>query len=52
MQAPKGLPRLDEIVRRWIVRTRDVDVHAGCIYSAGAFELGSKSADPLGTGPN
>ncbi|TWO71049.1 TetR/AcrR family transcriptional regulator [Caenimonas sedimenti] len=39
VQLPKGLPRLDEIVRRWITRTRDVDVHAGCIYSAGAFEL-------------
>lgn len=39
MQQPKGLPRLDEIVRRWIVRTRDVDAHTGCIYSAGAFEL-------------
>jgi len=39
MQAPKGLPRLDEIVQRWIVRTRDVEAHTGCIYSAGAFEL-------------
>src|SRR3982750_3793876 len=25
MQQPKGLPRLNEIVRRWIVRTRDVE---------------------------
>ncbi|MEO7547593.1 MAG: TetR/AcrR family transcriptional regulator, partial [Ramlibacter sp.] len=24
MQAPKGLPRLNEVVQRWIVRTRDV----------------------------
>jgi AcrR family transcriptional regulator len=39
MQAPKGLPRLNEIVQRWIVRTRDVEAHTGCIYSAGAFEL-------------
>jgi AcrR family transcriptional regulator len=39
MQAAKGLPRLDDIVRRWIVRTRDVEAHTGCIYSAGAFEL-------------
>jgi len=39
MQAPKGLPRLDEIARRWIVRTRDVEIHTGCLYSAGAFEL-------------
>lgn len=39
MQLPKGLPRLDEIVQRWIVRTRDVEAHTGCIFSAGAFEL-------------
>ena len=39
MQLPKGLPRLDDIVQRWIVRTRDVDAERGCIYSAGAFEL-------------
>jgi len=39
MQLPKGLPRLNDIVHRWIVRTRDVEANTGCIYSAGAFEL-------------
>ena len=39
MQLPKGLPRLDDIVQRWIVRARDIDAKRGCIYSAGAFEL-------------
>lgn len=39
MQQPKGLPRLNEIMQRWIVRTRDVDARSGCIFSAGAFEL-------------
>jgi AcrR family transcriptional regulator len=39
MQLPKGLPRLNEIVQRWIVRMRDVEARTGCIYSAGAFEL-------------
>ena len=39
MQCPKGLPRLDAIVQRWILRTRDVEGRTGCIYSAGAFEL-------------
>lgn len=39
MQQPKGLPRLDSVARRWIVRTRDVEAETGCIYSAGAFEL-------------
>jgi AcrR family transcriptional regulator len=38
MAHPKGLPRLNEIVRRWIIRMRDVEVHSGCLYSAGAFE--------------
>ena len=39
MQLPKGLPRLNEIMRRWIVRTRDVEAAHGCIFTAGAFEL-------------
>lgn len=39
MQQPKGLPRLDAIVQRWIVRTRDVEARSGCVFSAGAFEL-------------
>lgn len=46
MQHPKGLPRLDEIVRRWIIRTRDVEARQGCLYTAGAFELDDK-AGPL-----
>ncbi|HEY0822768.1 MAG TPA: TetR family transcriptional regulator [Ramlibacter sp.] len=39
MQQPKGLPRLNDIVRRWIIRTRDVEARSGCIFTAGAFEL-------------
>ncbi len=39
MQQPKGLPRLETIVQRWIVRTRDVEARTGCVFSAGAFEL-------------
>jgi AcrR family transcriptional regulator len=39
MQQPKGLARLNDIVRRWIVRTRDVEAEQGCIFTAGAFEL-------------
>jgi AcrR family transcriptional regulator len=42
MQQPKGLPRLDTIVQRWIVRPRDVEARTGCIFSAGAFELDDK----------
>jgi AcrR family transcriptional regulator len=43
MALPKGLPRLNEIVQRWIVRMRDVEVQQGCIYSAGAFELDDRT---------
>src|SRR3954470_19134826 len=30
MQVPKGLPRLQEIVRRWIVRITEVDARQAC----------------------
>jgi AcrR family transcriptional regulator len=39
MQLPKGLPRLNDIVQRWIVRMRDVEAKSGCIFSAGGFEF-------------
>jgi AcrR family transcriptional regulator len=39
MQVPKGLPRLNAIVRRWIERARVVEANNGCIYVAGAFEF-------------
>ena len=45
MQKPKGLPRLDEIVQRWIIRMRDVEVHSGCLYTAGAFELDDREGE-------
>lgn len=38
MQRPKGLPRLDAIMQRWIRRVRDVESQHGCVFSAGAFE--------------
>ena len=45
MQQPKGLPRLNEIMRRWIIRTRDVEAHTGCLYTAGAFELDDRAGE-------
>ena len=45
MQKPKGLPRLDEIVQRWIVRLRDVEMETGCLYTAGAFELDDRAGE-------
>lgn len=42
MQRPKGLPRLEDIVRRWLLRMRDVEAEGGCLFAAGAFELGDR----------
>jgi AcrR family transcriptional regulator len=39
MQVPKGLARLNAMVRRWIERARVVEANKGCIYVAGAFEF-------------
>ena len=38
MREPRGLPRLNAIMRLWLQRARDVEIHQGCIYCAGAFE--------------
>ena len=45
MQAPRGLSRLNAIVRRWIERTRIVEANSGCIYTAGAFELDDRDGE-------
>jgi AcrR family transcriptional regulator len=39
MAAPKGLPRLNAMMQRWIERARIVEAHTGCLYAAGAFEF-------------
>ncbi|MBB3640584.1 MULTISPECIES: TetR/AcrR family transcriptional regulator [Variovorax] len=45
MQKPKGLARLNEIVARWIARMRDVEMHTGCLYTAGAFEFDDREGE-------
>ncbi len=45
MQQPKGLPRLDMIVRRWFARMRNDDAHANCIFTAAAFELDDREGE-------
>jgi AcrR family transcriptional regulator len=45
MQKPKGLARLNDIVERWIRRTREVEIETGCIYTAGAFELDDREGE-------
>lgn len=39
MQRPRGLPRLEAIVQRWIERVCRAQANEACIFSAGAFEL-------------
>ncbi|MBT2335774.1 TetR/AcrR family transcriptional regulator [Variovorax paradoxus] len=45
MQKPKGLARLNDIVERWIARTRDIEAETGCIYTAGAFEFDDREGE-------
>ena len=45
MQQPKGLPRLNDIVRRWILRLCDAQASRSCIYTAGAFELDDREGE-------
>lgn len=39
MREPRGLPRLNAIVRLWLQRAREVEIRTGCLYCAGAFEF-------------
>jgi AcrR family transcriptional regulator len=43
MREPRGLPRLNAIVRLWLQRARDVNIRQGCIYCAGAFEFDDRN---------
>ncbi len=45
MQQPKGLPRLDEIVARWLARMSRPEAHNSCIYVPGAFELDDREGE-------
>lgn len=38
LREPRGLPRLNAAMQRWLERARRVDVPQGCLYCAGAFE--------------
>ncbi len=39
MREPRGLPRLNAIMRLWLKRAEEVEIRYGCIYCAGAFEF-------------
>lgn len=45
MSRPKGLPRLDNIVQRWIARLGVAEVHTSCIFIPGAFELDDREGE-------
>src|SRR5262245_51453620 len=38
LREPRGLPRLNALMQRWLDRAQRVEVPQGCIYCAGAFE--------------
>src|SRR5471032_1815194 len=38
MVLPRGLPRLNAMVKAWMQRASNPDAFAGCLYMAGAFE--------------
>jgi AcrR family transcriptional regulator len=46
MREPRGLPRLNALMARWLDRARRVEVTQGCLYCAGAFEYDDR-AGPL-----
>ncbi len=39
LREPRGLARLNALMRLWLQRARDVDIRSGCIFCAGAFEF-------------
>jgi AcrR family transcriptional regulator len=39
MREPRGLPRLNAIMRLWLKRAEEMEMRHGCIYCAGAFEF-------------
>ena len=45
MRQPKGLPRLNDILRRWMARLSHMESSRSCIYAAGAFELDDREGE-------
>jgi AcrR family transcriptional regulator len=42
MREPRGLPRLNAIMRLWLQRARDFEIRTGCLYCAGSFEFADR----------
>ena len=43
MSEPRGLPRLQAVMHRWLTWASDVDRHKTCLYTAGAFEYDDRT---------
>jgi AcrR family transcriptional regulator len=38
LREARGLPRMRELLRRWLLRMSDADTQGGCLFASGAFE--------------
>ena len=48
LREPRGLPRLDAIMRAWLTRATLPGPRGACLYAAGSFEFDDRDeADPL-----
>lgn len=45
MREPRGLPRLQAIVRLWLARVQRIEATQGCLYCKGAFEYDERSGE-------
>ncbi|HSB99666.1 MAG TPA: TetR/AcrR family transcriptional regulator [Burkholderiaceae bacterium] len=43
MREPRGLPRLNALMQRWLERMRRVELCQSCLYCAGAFEYDDRT---------
>lgn len=45
LREPRGLPRLEAIVRLWLDRVRRIEATQGCLYCKGAFEYDERPGE-------
>lgn len=47
LREPRGLPRLDAIMRAWLERSCQPGPRGACLYAAGSFEFDDRDDSPL-----
>jgi len=47
LREPRGLPRLDAIMRAWLTRATLAGPRGACLYAAGSFEFDDRDDSPL-----